>query len=107
LKHFRLVYESIRRFNEARTDVRYVKIFEYVPGAVIHGDGILELSVITNTGRTFTYRQQSENGVFIVPYATTTVSDGVTAIGPYTNMVTGETYAVTDEQVRSGDIVNP
>jgi dolichyl-diphosphooligosaccharide--protein glycosyltransferase len=107
LKHFRLVYESMRRVTEARTDLRYVKIFEYVPGAVIYGDGMLELSVMTNTGRTFTYRQQSENGVFIVPYATTTVSGGVTALGPYTNTVTGETYSVTDEQVLSGSIVNP
>ena len=107
LKHFRLVHESIRRVTEAMTDMRYVKIFEYVPGAIIYGDGMLELSVMTNTGRTFTYHQQSENGVFIVPYATTTVSDGVTALGPYTNMATGETYTVTNEQVLSGDIVNP
>jgi dolichyl-diphosphooligosaccharide--protein glycosyltransferase len=107
LKHFRLVYESLRRVNEARIDLRYVKIFEYVPGAVIYGDGVLELSVMTNQGRPFTYRQQSENGVFIVPYATTTVSGGVTALGPYTNVVTGETYTVTDEQVLRGDIVNP
>jgi len=107
LKHFRLVHESMRRITEALTDMRYVKIFEYVPGATIYGDGILELSVMTNTGRTFTYRQQSENGVFIVPYATITASGGVTALGPYTNIVTGETFTVTDEQVLSGDIVNP
>ena len=107
LKHFRLVYESISRVKEAMIDMRYVKIFEYVPGAVIYGDGMLELSVMTNVGRTFTYRQQSEDGVFIVPYATTTASGSVTALGPYTNMVTGETYTVTDEQVLNGDIVNP
>ena len=107
LKHFRLVYESPTRITpEQLIDVRYVKIFEYVPGAVIYGEGMLEIPLVTNTGRTFTYRQQSEGGVFIVPYATTEAAGEVTALGPYTNTVTKEVYTVTNDQVQSGLIVN-
>jgi dolichyl-diphosphooligosaccharide--protein glycosyltransferase len=106
LKHFRLIYESPTRVTpEQMLDMRYVKIFEYVPGAVIYGDGMLEIPLVTNTGRMFTYRQQSEGGVFIVPYATDATGE-VTARGPYTNIVTKETYTVTNEQVLGGLIVN-
>ena len=106
LKHFRLVYESPTRVtSEEMLDLRYVKIFEYVPGAIIWGDGMLEIPLVTNTGRTFTYRQQSEGGVFVVPYATD--ADGeITAQGPYTNTVTKETYTVTNEQAMGGLVVN-
>ena len=107
LKHFRLLYESPTRYTlEQALDVRYVKIFEYVPGAIIYGDGILEIPLVTNNGREFTYRQQSEDGVFIVPYATTSASGEITVRGPYTNTATGETYTVTEEQVLGGLIVN-
>ena len=48
-----------------------MKIFERVEGAVIPGEGVIEVTVVTNTGREFVYRQASENGTFIVPYSST------------------------------------
>ncbi|WP_367259966.1 hypothetical protein [Methanoculleus sp.] len=35
------------------------------------GEGVIEVTVVTNTGREFVYRQESENGTFIIPYSTT------------------------------------
>ena len=58
-------------FNSNTIDVKYVKVFEYVKGAHIKGEGIIEVPVISNTGRNFTYREMSLNGEFIVPYSTT------------------------------------
>jgi dolichyl-diphosphooligosaccharide--protein glycosyltransferase len=72
LRHYRLVHESPSNvFNSKTTDVKYVKVFEYVRGAHIEGEGIIEVPVISNTGRKFIYRQMSVNGEFIVPYSTT------------------------------------
>ena len=60
LKHYRLIHESpndasVKIFPESDTimvsDIKYVKIFEYVKGAHIAGNGIIELPLITNTGR--------------------------------------------------------
>ena len=53
LQHYRLVHESPNNVFDATSvvDVRYVKIFEYVKGAHIKGDGIIEVPVVTNTGR--------------------------------------------------------
>ncbi|HMA05843.1 MAG TPA: oligosaccharyl transferase, archaeosortase A system-associated, partial [Methanomicrobiales archaeon] len=63
LSRFRLVHESPSNitwggnFSTALPErIRYVKVFEYVPGAHIRGTGIIELPLVTNTGRTFTYR---------------------------------------------------
>ncbi|MEA5036692.1 hypothetical protein SDC9_23575 [bioreactor metagenome] len=112
LQHFRLVYESttyvtggyITGANEGGT--AYVKTFEYVPGAVIKGDGTIEIDVITNNGRTFTYRQESVNGQFIVPYATSGSSSDVKTVGPYTLVETGQTFAVSEEAVQKGLTIN-
>ncbi len=72
LRHYRLVHESPSNvFNSKTNDVKYVKVFEYVKGAHIKGEGIIEVPLISNTGRNFTYRQMSINGEFIVPYSTT------------------------------------
>ena len=69
---YRLVDESPTNvFNSKTTDVKYVKVFEYVKGAHIKGTGIIEIPLVTDTGRTFTYHQESVNGEFVVPYATT------------------------------------
>jgi dolichyl-diphosphooligosaccharide--protein glycosyltransferase len=72
LKHYRLVHESPTNVIQEKTlDIKYVKTFEYVKGAHIKGSGIIEVPLITNTGREFVYRQESESGEFIVPYSTT------------------------------------
>lgn len=112
LQHFRLVYESttyvvggyVTGANEGGTG--YVKTFEYVPGAVIKGEGIIEVDVITNNGRTFTYRQESVDGQFIVPYATSGSSYDVKTTGLYTIVGTGQTFSVSEEAVQNGLTIN-
>ncbi len=78
LVHYRLIYESNTTAIRS-PDIKYVKIFEYVPGAAISGkasDGDLKitLNVITNQGRTFVYSQHvtARNGRYEikVPYST-------------------------------------
>src|SRR5665647_2109481 len=103
LKHYRLIHESssdasVKIFPESDvqviTEVKNVKIFEYVNGAHIAGNGIIELPVITNTGRAFIYKQASENGEFIVPYSTQAELQGVHATGKsvsYTHLRAHET----------------
>jgi dolichyl-diphosphooligosaccharide--protein glycosyltransferase len=86
-------------------DVRYVKIFEYVKGAHIKGDGIIEVPVVTNTGRSFTYRQASVNGEFIVPYSTTGTSYDVKATGKYTISGTDKQYDVPESAVLQGTTI--
>jgi dolichyl-phosphooligosaccharide-protein glycotransferase len=72
LQHYRLVHESpTNTLNGGDYDLKYVKVFEYVKGAHINGTGIIEVPIITNTGRIFIYKQESVNGEFIIPYSTT------------------------------------
>ncbi len=107
LQHYRLVHESPNNVfgTTSAVDVRYVKIFEYVKGAHIKGDGIIEVPVVTNTGRSFTYRQESVNGEFIVPYATTGNSFDVKATGKYTIAGTGRQYEVPESAIIQGTTV--
>jgi dolichyl-diphosphooligosaccharide--protein glycosyltransferase len=103
LQHYRLVHESPNNvFKSDVVDVRYVKIFEYVKGARIRGEGIIELPVVTNTGRTFTYQQTSVNGEFIVPYSTTGNTYDVKTTGKYTVQGTGKQYDVPESAVAEG-----
>jgi dolichyl-phosphooligosaccharide-protein glycotransferase len=103
LQHYRLVHESPDNvFASSLVDVKYVKIFEYVKGAHIKGDGIIEVPVVTNTGRSFTYRQESVNGEFIVPYSTTGNSYDVKATGKYSVTTTGRQYDVPESAVLQG-----
>ena len=84
LSHYRLVHESPTNvLNSAANDLKYVKVFEYVKGAHIKGSGIIDIPLVTNTGRNFTYRQESVNGEFIVPYSTTGNPYDVKATGAY------------------------
>ena len=112
LQHFRLVYESTNYYVAGRpTGVNeggtaYVKTFEYVPGAVIKGNGIIEIDVITNNGRTFTYRQESVGGQFIVPYATSGGPSDVKATGLYKIIGTGQTFTVSEDAVQHGLTIN-
>ncbi|MFZ2073786.1 MAG: oligosaccharyl transferase, archaeosortase A system-associated [Methanoregula sp.] len=108
LRHYRLIYESPTNTVKSDTgDVKYVKIFEYVKGAQIKGDGIIDIPLVTNQGRNFTYRQESINGEFIVPYSTG--SDNpypVKATGPYHIEGTSTTFEVPESAVMQGTTIN-
>lgn len=90
--HFRLVYESAQALgsNPSRADV---KIFEYVPGALIMVRAspdqrvVAMLNMTSNQGRSFTYanRGQIKDGEFAirVPYSTEPMH-ATHAIEPYT-----------------------
>ncbi len=114
VQHYRLVHESahdapVTMFPESAAvtlpGIRMVKIFEYVKGARITGTGTIELPVVTNTGRTFTWRQESAGGEFIVPYSTAETTTGVHATGPYRITGTDRYYTVTEDDVISGKTV--
>ena len=114
LRHYRLIHESDHNasaflFPESDSitlpGIKMVKIFEYVKGAHITGEGIIELPLVTNTGRTFTYRQESIAGEFIVPYSTTGNPYEVHATGPYHLVGTNVNFAVTEDEVTSGKTV--
>ncbi|PKL57148.1 MAG: oligosaccharyl transferase, archaeosortase A system-associated [Methanomicrobiales archaeon HGW-Methanomicrobiales-6] len=110
LQHYRLVHETPQNIfsnvGEGGPDLKAVKIFEYVPGATIRGEGIIEVPIVTNTGREFTYRQESVNGTFVVPYATSGWSGEVKATGPYRIAGTGQTFDVTEEDILQGRTIN-
>jgi dolichyl-diphosphooligosaccharide--protein glycosyltransferase len=108
LRHYRLIYESPTNTMKSESgDVKYVKIFEYVKGAHISGSGIIDIPLVTNQGRNFTYRQESVNGEFIVPYSTG--SDNpypVKATGPYHIEGTSMTFDVPESAVIQGTTIN-
>ncbi|WP_214084083.1 oligosaccharyl transferase, archaeosortase A system-associated [Methanoculleus sp.] len=110
LQHYRLVHETPQNVygnvGEDGPDLKAVKVFEYVPGATIRGEGIIEVPIVTNTGREFTYQQESVNGTFVVPYATSGWSGEVQATGPYRNAGTGQTFDVTEEDILQGRTIN-
>jgi dolichyl-phosphooligosaccharide-protein glycotransferase len=106
LRHYRLVHESPTNvFNAKTQDVKYVKVFEYVKGAHIKGEGIIEVPVVTNTGREYTYRQASVNGEFIVPYSTTGNSYDVKTTGKYRIIGSGKQYDVPESAVMQGSVI--
>jgi oligosaccharyl transferase (archaeosortase A-associated) len=107
LQHYRLIHESPTNVfgTTSVEDVRYVKIFEYVKGAHIKGDGIIEVPVVTNTGRSFMYQQASVNGEVIVPYSTTENPYGVKTTAKYTISGTGKQYEVPESAVLQGTTV--
>ena len=100
LLHYRLIYESPHR--DPVDNLSDVKIFERVKGAQIRGEGTIELVLVTNQGRTFTYRQESRDGVFVVPYSTVQNPYPVRAEGPYRIVGTSLAYEVTEEEVKEG-----
>jgi dolichyl-phosphooligosaccharide-protein glycotransferase len=107
LRHFRLVYESpTNARQEGLAEIKSVKIFEIVEGAHIRGEGIIEIPLETNEGRHFTYRQQSQGGEFIVPYATAGSESGVRALGPYRIAGSGMAFEVQEVDVVTGRLVN-
>jgi dolichyl-diphosphooligosaccharide--protein glycosyltransferase len=107
LKHYRLVHESPSNvLQDNVSDLKYVKVFEYVKGAHLKGTGIIEVPLVTNTGRTFTYRQASENGEFIVPYSTTGGSNAVKATGRYHIAGTNQYFDVPETAVIEGKSIS-
>jgi dolichyl-phosphooligosaccharide-protein glycotransferase len=115
LKHYRLIHESpnnasVKIFPESDTiilsDIKYVKIFEYVNGAHISGNGVIELPLVTNTGRVFVYQQESENGEFVVPYSTQGNLNDIHATGQYHIVGTSRYIAVTEDDILAGKQVS-
>jgi dolichyl-diphosphooligosaccharide--protein glycosyltransferase len=111
LSHHRLIYES-KTTAIRNPDIKYVKIFEYVPGATISGktDGDVEVTanIMTNQGRTFTYSQRAvaRNGRYEikVPYSTRGNIYGTKSIGDYTiqNANVSKVVPVDEQDVQEG-----
>ncbi len=107
LQHYRLVHESPRNvLSSSPPDIKYVKVFEFVPGAKIKGEGIIEIPLVSNTGRAFVYRQASTNGEFIVPYSTTGNPYDVKATGKYHIIGTDRQFDVSEDAVMTGAPIN-
>ncbi len=108
LQHFRFIYDSPEYMgtydNSGQIVGATARIFEYVKGAVIKGEGTISTTLTTNTGGTVTYEQSSVNGQFIVPYATG--KNGAITASVYTIEETGETVTVSEEQIQNGLVVN-
>jgi len=105
LQHYRLVHESpTTAFKQGSDDVKYVKTFEYVKGARIMGNGTIEINLVTNTGRTFVYRQESINGTFTVPYSTENNPNMIQALGKYRIVGTDLEFDVPEQAVIRGGI---
>jgi dolichyl-diphosphooligosaccharide--protein glycosyltransferase len=85
--------------------IKYVKIFEYVKGAHIPGNGLIEVPVRTNTGRVFVYSQQSQGGEFVVPYSMSGNPYDVVTTGPYHIAGTDHYINVTEADVMDGNTV--
>ncbi|MDD1685206.1 MAG: oligosaccharyl transferase, archaeosortase A system-associated, partial [Methanoregula sp.] len=106
MQHYRLVHESPTEVIDSTVaDIRYVKVFEYVKGAHIKGDGIIEVPIVTDTGRNFTYRQASVNGEFIVPYSTAGNPYGVKTTGKYIVSGSEKQYEVSESAVLEGSTI--
>lgn len=111
LSHYRLIYES-NTTAIRNPDLKYVKIFEYVPGATISGksDGDVNVTVniMTNQGRTFVYTQQviASNGKYEikVPYSTRGNIYGTKSLGDYTiqNANVSKVVPVNELDVQEG-----
>ncbi len=142
LKHYRMVYESgystntYSGFQEVmfrkiynslyskslgyekvpEVYTGYVKVFEYVKGAVVKGKAngdevIAKVTIKTNQGRTFQYVQKAKvvNGEYelILPYAQNT-DYPVKPISEYTIESGGvsKTLVIDEDQVEKGETIN-
>jgi dolichyl-diphosphooligosaccharide--protein glycosyltransferase len=103
LRHYRLISEQVNESAKNSADYsQLVKAFEYVRGAMLKGEGRIEVTVQTDIGRTFIYRQESENGLFILPYATKNSPYPVKTTGPYRLVSSGRTIEVSEQDVVEG-----
>jgi dolichyl-diphosphooligosaccharide--protein glycosyltransferase len=103
LRQYRLLSERVN--DSAALSQEYtqsVKVFEYVRGARLKGEGRIEVTIQTDLGRTFVYRQESENGLFILPYATKNSPYPVKTTGPYRLVSSGRTIEVSEQDVVEG-----
>jgi dolichyl-diphosphooligosaccharide--protein glycosyltransferase len=130
LRHYRLIHESPSTIiTLGGRAIKYVKVFEYVPGATVQGTApfgaIVEIAtnVTSNQGQTFMYAErQFSTGTyeFIVPYSTEGPIDGGTnfdvTVAPYTLLAgymdnetilwdRGREVRVTEEDVLGGRTV--
>jgi len=99
MDHLRLIYESPTKMGGGSNPrSSKVKIFEYVPGAVIkimtdqHENVGAQLNITTNQGRSFAYINQG------IPQA-----DGYEILVPYSTEKKYETHAVAPYLVFSGN----
>jgi oligosaccharyl transferase (archaeosortase A-associated) len=107
LRHYRLVYENATIMPDGNYDfTTSVKVFEYIPGARLPGVGLIEVKIRTNLGRTFVYRQEAEDGFFILPYSTEGGSYPVTTIGPYHIVSSGRTIEIAEDDVIFGKTIS-
>ena len=88
------------------TTLKYVKVFEYVKGAKIKGDGIIEIDLESDQGRKFTYSQRSTDGYFTVPYSTTGNNYGTKVLSDYRIRGTQQAFKVSEDAVMNGLNVN-
>ncbi|MCK5608126.1 oligosaccharyl transferase, archaeosortase A system-associated [Candidatus Pacearchaeota archaeon] len=123
LSHYRLVYESgeVGIAYDNYVNISTIKIFEYVPGAVIKGRTIpnseveISIPVTTNQNRTFTYINHGISDTdgsfeFIVPYTTHDVSDNTkpqkTKYNITVNGVLVSSLSVNEEQILNHEIIS-
>jgi dolichyl-diphosphooligosaccharide--protein glycosyltransferase len=113
LSHYRLIFESSHDTTVSLESgvysfpgIKSVKIFEFVNGSHIKGEGTIELPLITNTGREFVYLQESKNGEFVVPYSTKKNPYNVRATGPYRILGTSRSVDVSEMDVTVGRTVS-
>jgi len=112
LSHYRLIHESQENATASLESgifsfpkIKSVKTFEFVNGSRIKGEGVIELPLITNTGREFVYRQESRNGEFVVPYSTKGNLYEVRATAPYHIVGTSRFIDVSEEDVFMGNVL--
>ena len=121
---YKQIYNQFASANISTSNTGYVKIFEYVEGAVLTGKAApgevveLTLTLQTNQNRTFNYVQSTEadasgNFAFRVPYSTTGPINGETnfAVKPMGNYTISAgssegTVNVSEEDVLNGKTVN-
>jgi len=109
--HYRLIHESPSSVGTlGGTDIKAVKIFEYVNGAKIavrgNGNATLSLNVTTNQNSTFNYTQSAViNGTytFVVPYPTNWTSYGMQTANAYNVTVGNSTKSIA---VSESDVIN-
>jgi oligosaccharyl transferase (archaeosortase A-associated) len=120
LSHLRLIHES-KTFLGRNPPKSEVKIFEYVPGAVIRIKGSRDqkagalLNLTSNQGRNFVYinegTHQGDAFEIRVPYATDS-RNGTHALGPYLVFIGNElgikklNVDVSEEEVLAGETID-
>jgi dolichyl-diphosphooligosaccharide--protein glycosyltransferase len=103
LQHYRLIYEQADDSAPSSSgNTHTVKVFEYVRGAKLQGEGRIEVTIETNTGRTFVYTQESKDGLFLLPYATKNSPYPVKTTGPYRLVSSAETIEVSEQEIMEG-----